>query len=127
MFLIVSICYSFVLDVLLNYAVFWVCVQYIVYVSDVLLICVRHIQYLAQMSDLSNLMDILDDDLNTYVTDSTADVGYGVICVASAITLSGWVLFPDLLLIFVKLFIISNITSFFVLFFGQVILLGWLT
>ena len=49
----------------------------------------RHIQYLARMSDLSNLIDILDDDVNVHSTDSTVGAGSRMVTVTSTVTSYG--------------------------------------
>ena len=90
-FFIVSIGYSFVLYMALNYAVFCVCVLYILYVSSMLLIFIHDIQHLARMRDKSSLIDILDDDVHVHSTDFTDGICSGMVDVASTITSSGWV------------------------------------
>ena len=85
---------------LLNYSVCCVCVLNILYVSNVLLVFVHCIQYLARISDFSTLIDKLDDDVNVYSTDSTtgASASPGTVIVVSTVSSSCWGPFPDLLL-----------------------------
>ena len=96
---IVPVDRPFVLNMLLNYAAFCVCVLYILYMSCVLMTFVNYIQYLARVSDLSILIDILDDDVNVYLTASIDCAGSRMISVASTITSSGWVPFTCLLFV----------------------------
>ena len=103
MFFIVSVCYSFVLNMLLNYAVFCVIVIYILHMSYALLIFLH-------FCDLSDLINILNDEVNVHSTDSTVGVDYVTVSVAS--TTSSSCCFPFTDFIFRKLFIISNIYSF---------------
>ena len=69
------------------------------YVYCVLLIFVHYIEYLARISDLSDLIYILDDDVDVYLADSTAGVGSRIVGVASTISSSDWVPFTGLLLV----------------------------
>ena len=84
MFFIVSIVYSSVLYLSLSYLVQNLCVAYNLY--DLCLILVVHcIEYIARMSDLSELIDILDDDGALHSTDSSSRFGSGAIGVASPV------------------------------------------
>ena len=76
MFFIVSVCYYFVLNMLLNYAVFCVIVIYILHMSYALLIFLH-------FCDLSDLINILNDDVNVHSTDYTVGVDYVTVSVAS--------------------------------------------
>ena len=64
-----------------------------------LLIFVHYIEYLARISDLSDLIYILDDDVDVYLADSTAGVGSRIVGVASTISSSDRVPFTGLLLV----------------------------
>ena len=60
------------------------------------------------MRDLSDLIDILDDDVNVHLTDSTVGASSGMVCAISAVSSFGWVPFPGLLLV-ICLFVYSFI------------------
>ena len=80
----------------------WTCyliIQYKVYVACIIytncasLLIVHFIEYLARMSDLSEVIDKLDDDGVLHSTDSTADFGSGAVGAASPVASSIWVPF----------------------------------
>ena len=50
-----------------------------------LILVVHCIEYIDRMSDLSRLINILDDDGALHLTDSSAGFGSGVICAASPV------------------------------------------
>ena len=62
----------------------------------VLSITVHHIEYLVRMSDLLELIDILDGNEILHSTDSTYGVGSRTFGVASHVTSSSWVPFTGL-------------------------------
>ena len=51
------------------------------------------------MSDLSNSIYTLDDNVNVHSTDSTVGVDSEMVDVASTISSSGWIPFPGFLLV----------------------------
>ena len=58
-----------------------------------LLFIVHFIEYLVQMSDLSDLIDKLDDDGFLRSADSTDVYGSGVVGIASPVSSSKWIPF----------------------------------
>ena len=69
------------------------------------------------MSDLSDLIDILDDNANVYLTHSTVGTGSRMGSVDSTIGSSGWVPFTGLFLVICwYVYIISYVSSLFVAF-----------
>ena len=72
-----------------------------------LFLIVHFIKYLARMSDLSELINKLDDDGGLHSTDSIAGFGSGSVGVASPVVSSSWVPFTSLFFIFVGWFIVS--------------------
>ena len=103
---IVSVVYSFVLNMSLLFTpLFCLCyliIQYKLYVSCIictncaLLLIVHFIEYLARMSNLSEVIDKLDDDGVLHSADSIAVFGSGAVVVASPVASSSWVSFTDL-------------------------------
>ena len=71
--------------------------------SYALSIFVHDIEYLAPMSDLLDLIDFLDDNVNVYSTDPTAGAGFRMVGVAYTISSSDWVPFTGLLLVIFKI------------------------
>ena len=102
-FLLSLFVYSFVLNTSLLFTpLVWTCyliIQYKVYVACIIytncasLLIVHFIEYLARMSDLSEVIDKLDDDGVLHSTDSTADFGSGAVGAASPVASSIWVPF----------------------------------
>ena len=66
------------------------------------------------MSDSSNVISLVDDDVNVHSTDSIAGTGSRMVGVASNVSSSSWVPISGLLLVIWLLF---NILAHFLLFF----------
>ena len=78
-------------------------VSCIICMNCALFLIVRFIEYLARMSDLSELIDKLDDDGVLHSTDSTVRFGVGAVGAASPVASSSWVPITGLFLILWRL------------------------
>ena len=74
------------------------------------------------MRNISNFINLVDDDVNIHSTDSIVGASSRMVGVTSTAVLSGWVPFPGLLLVVGYLFIILYVSSFFVDFLYAIIL-----
>ena len=70
---------------LFNYVVLCFYGTFILYAYCELLIFVHYIEYLARMRNLSDLIHILDDDVNVYFTHFTVDIDFWIVGVASIV------------------------------------------
>ena len=95
MFVIVSVVYSSLLYILLGCLVLMLCGVYNLYCLRLFLL-VHYIGYIAPMSDLLGIIDILDDDGDLHLDELSAASVSAAVDVASHVAQPNWITFSGL-------------------------------